>query len=92
MLRSMEGREFLDKLLSQPLFDAVDLASDVERILADQVLYLREQLQVVRQDAVLESHATIRELYERLADRDRQIETLREEVRFLREMIASQAS
>jgi len=88
----METREFLEKLLSESSLDAIDLASDVERILADQVVHLREELRTVRRDAVLESHAAIRDLHERLADKDRQIDALREEVQFLRGMIAPRPS
>ena len=86
----MEPNEFVEKLISQVSLDAIDYASDVEQIMAEQIGFLREQLEVCRREAVVGSHAVIRELYERLADKDAQIEALHEEVRFLRERIVEQ--
>jgi len=84
----MEPNEFVDRLLSEVSLDAIDYASDVERILAEEVLFLREQLSIARQEAVVGAHALIKELYDRLAEKDAQIDSLREELRFLREQIA----
>jgi len=84
----MEPNEFIDRLLSEVSLDAIDYASDVERILAEEVLFLREQLAAVRREAVVGAHSLIKELYERLADKEAQIESLREEVRFLRGQLA----
>jgi len=84
----MESNEFVDKLLSQTTLDAVDFASDVERILADQVVFLRGQLETCRQDSVVGAHKVIGELYARLADKDAQIASLQDEIRFLRRQIA----
>jgi len=84
----MEPNEFIDRLLSEVSLEAIDYASDVERILAEEVLFLREQLAIARQEAVIGAHALIKELYDRLADKDAQIAALKEEVLFLRERIA----
>jgi len=88
----MEPNDFVERLLSQVSLDAIDYASDVEQIMAEQIGFLRSQIEVCRREAVVGSHAVIHELYERLSDKDSQIDSLREEVRFLRERIASQAS
>lgn len=83
----MENNEFVDRLLSQVSLDAVDYASDVERILAEQVVFLRTELEACRREAVVASHAVIGALYARLADKDAQIASLQEEVRFLRDRL-----
>jgi hypothetical protein len=88
----MEPNEFMDKLLDEVSLDAIDYASDVERLMAEQIRFLRDQLEVCRREAVVGAHAVIRELYARLADKDLQIDALRDEVRFLRERTAVQAS
>ena len=88
----METNEFIDKLLAQVSLDAVEFVSDVERVLAEQVVFLRFQLQMVRQESVTGAHAAIRELYARLADKDAQIDSLRDDVRFLKDCILSQSS
>jgi len=88
----MEPNEFVEKLISQVSLDPIDYASDVERMMAEQIAFLREQLEVRRKEAVAGAHAVIRELYARLADKDLQVEALREEVRFLREQVAAQAA
>ncbi|RLE34755.1 hypothetical protein DRJ24_03465 [Candidatus Acetothermia bacterium] len=84
----MEPNEFIERLLSEVSLEAIDYASDVERILAEEILFLREQLATARQEAVVGAHALIKELYDRLEDKDAQIDALREEVRFLRGQIA----
>lgn len=90
--RPMEPNEFVEKLLSQVSLDAIDYASDVERIMAEQIGFLRSQLEVCRREAVVGSHEVIRELYARLADKDLQIDALQEDIRFLRERVAPQAA
>jgi len=88
----MEPNEFVDKLLSQVSLDAIDYASDVERIMAEQIGFLRAQIEVCRKEAVAGAHDVIRELYARLADKDSQIDSLQEQIRFLRARIAPQAA
>ena len=85
----MESNEFVEKLLAETSLEAIEFASDVERILAEQVVYLRDHVRVLQQGAVLGTHDVIRELYGRLEDKDRQIESLREEIVFLRERLAA---
>jgi len=87
----MESNEFVEKLLAESSLDQIELASDVERILADQVAYLRDQLRVLRQTDVLGTHEVIRQLYNRLEDKDHQIESLQQEIRFLRKQVAPTA-
>ena len=86
----MEANEFIDRLLSdvEPIqAPAIDFASDVERVLAEQVVFLRDHLSATKKGSVLGSHELVRSLYQRLADKDRQIDDLREEVRFLRQCL-----
>jgi len=83
----MEPNEFVQKLISHSSLDALDWASDVERILAEQVHFLRNQLQEQRKNVVLSAHEVIGELYQRLDDKDEQITTLKGEVEFLRKHI-----
>jgi hypothetical protein len=86
----MEPNEFVEKLLSQISLEAVDFATDVEQLLAEQILFLRGQIESCRQEAVLGAHAVIHELYARLIDKDQQVETLRDEVRFLRARLVAE--
>ena len=88
----MENNDFVQKLLTEATLDGLDWASDVERILAEQVIFLREQLRNQRQETVLGAHDLISELYCRLEDRQQQIEALRDEVGFLRQHITSTKS
>lgn len=88
----MEPNEFVEKLLAEVSLETLECATDVERLMAEQIAFLRAQIEVCRKEAVAGSHAVIRELYARLADKDAQIDALRDEVRFLRERIAPQAS
>jgi len=88
----MEPNEFVDKLLSEASLDAIDYASDVEQLMAEQISFLRDQIEVRRKEAVTGAHEVIRELYARLSDKDEQIDSLREEVRFLRAQLTPQAS
>ena len=83
----MEPNEFVEKLLTDTSLDAIEYASDVERILAEQVVFLREHVRMLRQGTVLGTHDVIRQLYGRLEDKDRQIEDLREEIGFLRQQL-----
>ena len=78
--------------MSQVSLEAIDYASDVERIMAEQIGFMRSQLEVCRREAVKGAHDVIRELYARLADKDLQIDALHEEVRFLRGRISAQSA
>jgi len=83
----MEPNEFVQKLINHSTLDDLDWASDVERILAEQVVFLRDQLLEQRKSVVLSTHEVIGELYQRLDDKDEQITNLKDEVQFLRKHI-----
>lgn len=85
----MEPNEFVEKLLETTSLEAIEYATDVERVLAEQVAYLRDHVRALQQGSVLGTHDVVRQLYGRLEDKDRQIESLREEVAFLRRQFAS---
>ena len=85
----MESNEFVEKILAETSLDAIEFASDVERILAEQIAYLREHVRALQQGSVLGTHDVIRQLYGRLEDKDKQIESLREEVGFLRQQLTA---
>jgi len=84
----METNDFVHKLLTETTLDGLEWASDVERILAEQVVFLRAQLKQQRQETVLGTHELISELYCRLDDKQQQIGALREEVGFLRQHVS----
>jgi uncharacterized membrane protein YccC len=84
----METHEFMDKLLSQVSLDEIDFACDLERVLAEQVKYLRTVVTVLAEQERVEKDALVGELRARLADKERQITHLREENRFLRDRLA----
>jgi hypothetical protein len=84
----METNDFVQKLLTETTLDSLEWASDVERILAEQVVFLRAQLQQQRQETVLGAHELISELYCRLDDKQQQIIGLSEEIGFLRQHIS----
>ncbi len=88
----METRDFVQKLLSETTLESLEWASDVERILAEQVIYLRKQLSQQRQETVLGAHDLISELYCRIEDKQQQIEALSREVGFLRRQISASSS
>jgi len=88
----MDSNEFIQRLFSEVDLGSIDWASDVERILVEQVVYLRDHLVTLRQDSVLGAHEVIAELYQRLDDKDRQIDDLHEEIRFLRDLLSATAS
>lgn len=90
--RRMEPNEFVEKLLEEVSLETLEYATDVERLMAEQIAFLRAQIEVCRKEAVSGAHAVIRELYGRLADKDTQIETLRQQLRFLQGQIAPRAS
>ena len=83
----MEANDFVQKLLTEATLDGLDWASDVERILAEQVIFLREQMRQQRQDTVLGTHELIAELYCRLEDKQAQVGALKDEIGFLRQHV-----
>jgi hypothetical protein len=83
----MDTNDFVQRLLAETTLDGLEWASDVERILAEQVLFLREQLRQQRQETVLGAHELISELYCRLDDKQQEIGSLKEEIAFLRQHV-----
>lgn len=83
----MDTNDFVQRLLAETTLDGLEWASDVERILAEQVIFLREQLRQQRQETVLGAHELISELYCRLDDKQQEIGSLKEEVGFLRQHV-----
>jgi hypothetical protein len=80
----MEENGFVDRLLSEASLEAIDFASDVERLLAEQVIFLRGELETCRREAVVGAHDVIRELYARIG-------SLEDEIRFLRTELTTRA-
>jgi len=83
----MERDAFLERLISQASLDSIDFACDLERVLAEEVKYLRRVVAACGEEEALERDALIRELRARLADKEGQIAYLMEENRFLREAL-----
>lgn len=88
----MEPREFMEKLIPEVSLDAIDFACDLERVLAEEVKYLRRVINVLAEQDAIEKDGVIRELRLHLADKDTQIAHLLEENRFLRKRLASPSS
>lgn len=87
----MEARGFMEKLVPAVSFDVIDLAGDLELVLAEEVRYLRRVVEACGQENLAEKDALVRELRSRLADKDREIARLAEENRTLREHTLSRA-
>ena len=87
----MDADDFVDRLLSQTSLDAVDFASDVERILVEEVVFLRRELETCRREAVVGAHTVIAGLYARIAHKDARITSLEDQVAFLRGRFSAQA-
>ncbi len=84
----MKKDDFFEQLISQASLDAVDFACDLERVLAEEVKYLRRIIAACGEEEAIEKDALIRELRARLADKDAQIAYLLEENRFLRKAVS----
>ena len=85
----MEKDEFVEKLISQISLDAIDFASDVERVLAEEVKYLRRLIAVYEEGKAAEKSRLVKELRARLADKQAQVDHLVAENQFLRQVIAA---
>ena len=79
----------MEKLISHASLDAIDFACDLERALADEVKYLRRVIAAYGETEAMEREGLVRELRARLRDKDAQIAQLRDENRFLREIITA---
>ena len=81
----MNARRFMEKLLDQVSLEDIDFACDLERVLAEEVKYLRKVINAYAEEESLERDGLICELRARIADKDAQIARLIEENRFLTE-------
>lgn len=81
----------MDKLLSQVSLDEIDFACDLERVLVEQVKYLRSVVTVLAEQERIEKDALVRELRSRIADKEAHISILREENTCLRVRLATAA-
>lgn len=75
----MDSKEFADKLLHELRLNEIDFASDVERLMAEQINYLRELIVAANQKNQLASDGLVAELRGRLKDMEDQINWLRQE-------------
>jgi len=80
----MDGNPFFDKLLEQSTLSAVDFACDLEKVLAEQVVYLRRVIEAMADDERLQRDELVLELRNQIASRDEQIRELRERNALLR--------
>ena len=79
----------MDKLLAQVSLDEIDFACDLERVLAEQVKYLRRVVEVLAEQERIEKNILVRELRTRIAEKERESTRLRQENALLRQQIAS---
>jgi len=80
----METYGFTDKLLPELSFDEIDFACDLERVLAEQVKYLRGVLASANDRSMLERDSLVTELRTRVAEKDAEISRLHAENDLLR--------
>ena len=79
----------MDKLLAQVSLDEIDFACDLERVLAEQIKYLRRVVEVLAEQERIEKNTLVRELRTRIAEKERESTRLRQENALLRQQIAS---
>ncbi len=75
----MDADLFLDKLFKESALSAVDFACDLEKVLAEQVVYLRRVIEAMADDERMQRDALVKELRSQIADRDDQLRHLREQ-------------
>ncbi len=75
----MQHEDFLDKLVAQVSLDEIDFACDLERVLVEQVKYLRGVIARIITDRSSTNCALIAELRSRITEKDREISRLRRE-------------
>ncbi len=83
----METHEFADKLLPELSFDEIDFACDLERVLAEQVKYLRGLIASANDRSSLERDSLVSELRSRIAEKDIEIVRLHKENDVLRQRL-----
>ena len=81
---AMDADLFLDKLFEQSALSAVDFACDLEKVLAEQVVYLRRVIEAMANDERLQRDELVKELRGQIAGRDEQLSELREQNALLR--------
>ncbi len=79
----------MDKLLAQVSLDEIDFACDLERVLAEQVKYLRRVVEVLAEQERIEKNTLVRELRTRIVEKERENTRLRQENALLHQQIAS---
>lgn len=84
----METDGFMDKLLAQVSLDEIDFACDLERVLAEQVKYLRRVVEVLAEQERIEKNTLVRELRTRIVEKERENTRLRQENALLHQQIA----
>ncbi len=83
----METHEFADKLLPELSLDDIEFACDLERVLAEQIKYLRGTLASANDKLLLEKDTIVSELRSRLAEKDCEISRLQEQNALLQERL-----
>jgi hypothetical protein len=80
----MDKHEFADSLLPELSLGDIDFACDVERLMAEQINYLRGLIASLNEKNQLKQDQLVAELRSRVADKDREIRYLRRENSALR--------
>ena len=75
----METQDFANKLLPELSLDEMEFACDLERVLAEQVKYLRAALASATSRQLAERDSLIIDLRARLVEKDREISRLQEQ-------------
>lgn len=83
-----DQRAFMERLIADVTIDGIDFACDLERLLAEEVKYLRHLINACNEQDTVDRDDTLSELRARIADKDEEISHLRDEVRFLRDRFA----
>lgn len=83
----MEKQDFANKLLPKLSLDEMEFACDLERVLAEQVKYLRGALASVNDKKLLERDAVLSELRAQISEKDREISRLQEQVSTLQKRL-----
>lgn len=84
----MDRQEFADKLIPELSLTEIDFACDVERLMAEQIKYLRELIASQNETNRLEHDLLIAQLRSRVADMDQQICYLRQQNDDLRSLLS----
>jgi len=87
----MEAKDFADRLIERVTLDEVDFACDVEKLLAEQVSYLRRLVEILAADNACERDATVHRLQRRIVEQGAQIAQLTAANERLRARIVPQA-